>query len=84
MKKGILYGIGAYVLWGFFPIYWKKLDQVTALQVIGHRIGWSFVVLIAFILITKQWAEFRAAAFNSKTIAIYALSGVLLTINWLI
>lgn len=84
MKKGILYGIGAYVLWGILPIYWKFLHTVPAMQVIGHRISWSFVALIIFILATKQWRDFRAAAFHPKTIGIYALAGVLLSINWLI
>jgi chloramphenicol-sensitive protein RarD len=85
MKKGILYGIGAYVLWGFFPIYWKFLHQVSALQVIGHRIGWSFILLVAFILLTKQWQDFRSTALNSwKTLGIYLIAGVLLTINWLV
>jgi len=84
MNKGVLYGIGAYVLWGFFPIYWKVLHQVSALQVIGHRIGWSFIVLIIYILFTRQWQEFRSVAFNAKTIGIYAVASVLLSINWLI
>jgi chloramphenicol-sensitive protein RarD len=84
MNKGILYGIGAYLLWGVFPIYWKFLHVVPALQVISHRIGWSFLVLMIYILATRQWMEFRAAAFNGKTIAIYAVAGVLLSINWLV
>jgi len=84
MNKGILYGIGAYVLWGFFPIYWKFLHAVPALQVISHRIGWSFAILVIYILATKQWQEFRSVAFNAKTLAIYAAAGVLLTINWLV
>ena len=84
MKKGILYGIGAYVLWGFFPIYWKFLHVVPALQVIGHRIGWSFIVLILFILLTKQWQDFRAVAFHPKTVGTYAIAGILLSINWLV
>ncbi|MBL8076840.1 MAG: EamA family transporter RarD [Anaerolineales bacterium] len=83
-NKGILYGIGAYVLWGFFPIYWKFLHPVPALQVIGHRIGWSFVILIAYVLVTKQWDEFRAVAFNSKTLLIYGVAAILLSINWLV
>lgn len=83
MKKGILYGLGAYVLWGFFPIYWKVLHPVSALQVIGHRIGWSFIILLLYIFATKQWDDFRAVAFNAKTIGIYAIAGVLLSINWL-
>ena len=84
MNKGIWNGLAAYALWGFFPIYWKLLQQVPALQVIGHRIGWSFLLLIAVILFTNQWKNFRAAAFTAKVIAIYAIAGVLLTINWLI
>jgi len=50
-NKGILYAIGAYVFWGFFPIYWKQLESIDALQIIGHRIGWSFVLLIVFVLV---------------------------------
>lgn len=84
MKKGIWFGVGAYILWGFFPIYWKFLHQVSALQVIGHRISWSFVLLAIYILITKQWRDFRAVAFQPKTIGIYSIAAVLLSINWLI
>jgi len=84
MNKGILNGIAAYALWGFFPIYWKLLHQVPALQVIGHRIAWSFILLIAFILFTKQWRDFRSAALTSNTLGIYSIAAVLLTINWLV
>jgi len=84
MNKGILYGIGAYALWGFFPIYWKFLHDVPALQVIGHRIAWSFVLLAVYIFLTRQWKEFRSAAFQWKTIGIYSIAAVLLSLNWLI
>jgi len=84
MKKGILYGIGAYALWGVFPIYWKFLHQVSAFQVIGHRISWSFVLLAVYIVATKQWQDFRSVAFKLKTIGIYSIAAVLLSFNWLI
>lgn len=84
VNKGVLYGIGAYVLWGFFPIYWKFLHEVPALQVIGHRISWSFILLLVYILLTGQWAGFRSAAFKRKTIGIYSVAAVLLSFNWLI
>ena len=84
MSKGILYGIGAYALWGFFPIYWKLLHDVSAEQVIGHRIGWSFILLLAYILLAGQWKEFRSVAFKWKTIGIYSIAAVLLSFNWLI
>jgi chloramphenicol-sensitive protein RarD len=84
MNKGILNGIGAYALWGLFPIYWKYLHQVPALQIIGHRIGWSFLLLIAVILLTRQWQSFRSAALAPKTIVIYSIAAVLLSLNWLV
>lgn len=84
MNKGILNAIVVYVLWGFFPIYWKFLHDVPALQVIGHRIGWSFVLLFAYILLTRQWTDFRSAAFNWKTMGIYSIAAILLSFNWLI
>ena len=84
MNKGILRGIGAYVLWGLFPIYWKLLHQVPAVQVIGNRIVWSFLLLIGIVFFTSQWADFRTAAASPKIMGIYSVAAVLLTINWLV
>ena len=82
MNRGVLHGIGAYALWGFFPIYWKLLQRVPALELIGHRIAWSFLLLIAVIMLTWQWNEFRTA-FNARTVGIYLMASLLIGINWL-
>jgi chloramphenicol-sensitive protein RarD len=82
MNKGILYGIGAYAFWGFFPIYWKLLHHVPAVQLLGHRILWSFILLVLILFAMKQGSDFRRTL-NAKTLRIYALAAVLLAINWL-
>jgi chloramphenicol-sensitive protein RarD len=84
MNKGILKGIAVYILWGFFPIYWKMLHQVPALQVIGNRIVWSFLLMAAVLFFTHQWTSFRLAAASPRIIGIYSIAAVLLTINWLV
>ncbi|MBN2788888.1 MAG: EamA family transporter RarD [Candidatus Delongbacteria bacterium] len=84
MNKGILSGIAAYVLWGLFPIYWKLLHDVPAVQIIGHRILWSFIFLIVIILIKKQWRKFYSSVTSFKVFRIYLLASVLLTVNWFI
>ena len=84
MNKGIWYAVVAYFIWGLFPIYWKWLETVPALQLIGHRIGWSFVLLFIVLLVTRQWGAFRAVAFEGRTLRIYALAALLVSINWLI
>jgi chloramphenicol-sensitive protein RarD len=83
MKKGIWYGIGAYLLWGVFPIYWKWLQSVPAIQVISHRIIWSFILLALIMLVTRQWKAFRSAALRRRVVLIYLVSAILLGINWL-
>lgn len=82
MKKGLLYAFGAYGLWGFFPLYWKMLQHVPALQLLGHRIGWSFLLLLAVIFISKQWTDFRANL-NRRTFLIYTVAALLIGVNWL-
>ena len=81
MKKGILYAIGAYLMWGLFPLYWKQLETISALQLIGHRIAWSFILLIIVVFVTRQWKDFRSAL-NSKTIRIYLIAALLISVNW--
>ena len=82
MNRGILYAIGTYTLWGFFPIYWKLLQKVPALELVGHRIAWSFLLLIAVIMLAGQWSEFRTT-FNVRTLGIYLIASLLIGVNWL-
>jgi chloramphenicol-sensitive protein RarD len=82
MKKGIWYAVGAYVFWGLFPVYWKVLGHIPALQLLGHRIVWSFLLLLAVILVARQWREFRASL-NRRVLIIYSVAAVLIAINWL-
>ena len=83
MKKGIWLAIGAYVTWGLFPFYWTLLHDVPALQLLGHRIIWSFVLLFSIVLLTGQWPSFRSGALTSRQLRIYAVAAVLIAINWL-
>ncbi|MCC6300439.1 MAG: EamA family transporter RarD [Anaerolineales bacterium] len=81
-RKGLIYGIAAYTMWGFFPLYWKLLQDVPAIELLAHRIGWSFLLLIAVIFITRQWSDFRSAL-NAQTSRIYSIAAILIGVNWL-
>ena len=84
MNKGILYGIGCYTLWGFLPIYWKLIDAVPSLEIVGHRTLWSFVFVIAYVIVTNAWAGFQPIRHNPKILLVYLATGVLMSANWLI
>ncbi|MBE3120096.1 MAG: EamA family transporter RarD [Candidatus Atribacteria bacterium] len=82
MKKGIWYALGAYVIWGLFPVYWKLLAGIPALQLLGHRIFWSFLLLFGIVLVARQGKTFQAAL-NRHVLLIYSAAAVLIAINWL-
>ncbi len=84
MNKGIIYAIGAYLVWGLFPVYWKWLNFVPALQLLSHRIFWSFVLMIIILMLLKEGKTFLSIAFQKHTIKVYCLAALLIGVNWLI
>lgn len=84
VNKGIWYGVAAYGAWGLFPVYFKWMQHVPALQVVSHRIVWSCLILVGVILLTRQWRAFRAAALKMRSLRLYSVAAVLIGINWLV
>jgi chloramphenicol-sensitive protein RarD len=82
MNKGILAGIGAYIFWGLFPIYWKLLEDVPAIEILANRMVWSFVFVAIILTVQKDWQWFREASRSRKTLLTYTLAAILLSINW--
>ena len=82
--KGVWYAALAYIVWGFFPIYWKFLAGISPLQLTCHRIVWSCAVLLALIAFTKEWRAIWAAARTPRILGIYSVAAIAIAINWLI
>lgn len=82
--RGTLAAGGAYVLWGFFPIYWKFLLSVSPLEILIHRILWSLVVVLSLLALQRQWQWLAEGLARPATLRIFAVTGVLLAINWLV
>jgi chloramphenicol-sensitive protein RarD len=85
MNKGIAYAVGAYLLWGVFPAFWKLLvDHVPSFELVLHRVMWSFLLLFVFILVRGGWETFRDTVSTWKVFRIYLMSAVLIGGNWLV
>jgi chloramphenicol-sensitive protein RarD len=84
MNRGIAYAAAAYLLWGVFPIYFKALQQVAPLEILGHRIVWSLAVCAALLLALRrlQWlADLRR---QPRVLAWFAASSILVAGNWFV
>lgn len=84
MNKGILAGVGAYLIWGFFPIYLKALQAVPALQIMLHRVVWAFVFVMLIVLLRRSWPRISEALRKPRVILVYTLTAILLATNWLV
>ncbi len=83
MNKGVAYAAGAYILWGLFPIYWKNLSGVPALEILSHRIVWSLIFVIVLLAVQKKTGWIKPTLRNKRTLFIFFITASVLSINWL-
>lgn len=83
-RSGVLQGLGAYGIWGFFPVFWKALGHVPALEVLFHRVVWSFVLLLIAAAIIGRWRYLVAAVTSRRILGVLSLTTLLIAVNWLV
>ena len=84
VNRGTLYGIGAYLMWGFFPIYFKALQAVPSLEIMFHRVVWSFIFVASLITLRREWFKLSEVLHKKRLLLVYILSALLLATNWLV
>lgn len=82
--SGLPHAIGAYVIWGLFPLYLLLLKSVPAVEFVGWRIALTLPVCIAIVLATRQGVALFTALRDLRTLAWLTISAVLIGSNWLI
>ena len=89
LNLGLISGVIAHVLWGVFPLFWRQLGHVNALEVVCHRVLWAFVILLSalpllVVTLDKPARAYAYTAFRSlKHWRFTALAASLVAINWL-
>jgi len=83
-RAGAVAAVAAFLLWGLFPLYWKRLAGVPALEVVAHRTAWGFLAVAAWVTLRGRWGDARAVASNPRTVLRLAGSVVLIALNWLL
>ena len=82
--RGLAAGAAAFTIWGLFPVYLHPLRGVPALQVIAHRITWSCLFLVAWLLLRGELGDLRVTLARPALLARLALTATLISINWLV
>jgi chloramphenicol-sensitive protein RarD len=80
---GILFGIGAYGLWGLLPIYFFVLQPAGAVEIVANRVVWSLLFCALLITVTRTWTVLVAAFRNRSVFATLTVAAGLIAVNWL-
>lgn len=82
-RKGTIEALAAYLIWGLLPIFWKTLKAVPPYEILGHRIIWSFLILVSVLTVKRHWHWVKSAYRQPRIVVIYVGTSLLIGLNWL-
>jgi chloramphenicol-sensitive protein RarD len=84
LARGLLFGIGAYGIWGLLPVFFLFLAPAGAVEIVGWRVLLSLVFCAILLTVTRGWGRFAAILRNRRTSLVMGVAGVVILINWLV
>ena len=82
--SGLPAALGAYIMWGFLPIYLLLVQAVPPFEFVGWRIIWTLPLCLLIVAARRQFGELRVALSNPRTMLALVASAMLIAINWLV
>jgi chloramphenicol-sensitive protein RarD len=82
-SRGLAAAIGAFVIWGLFPLYLIGLMKVSAMQITAHRIVWSCLFVIAWLAVIGELGKLREAVSRKGVLVRLVASAFFIAINWI-
>ena len=80
-RRGLLYGLGAYGLWGLVPLFWPLVKPAGSLEILASRVVWSLVfaaILVIFVVPRGWWARIA----SRRNLILLAGAAAVVSVNW--
>ncbi|MFF5725443.1 EamA family transporter RarD [[Kitasatospora] papulosa] len=81
-RAGLLYGIGAYGMWGLVPLFWPLLEPSGAVEILAHRMVWSLGVVGIALLVLRRWAWIGELVRQPRRLGLIAVAAAVISVNW--
>jgi chloramphenicol-sensitive protein RarD len=81
-QRAFLCGVGAYVAWGAFPLYFPLLKPAGAVEILAHRMLWSLAFVALLVWRTGRWGAVRAVLASPLKRALLSVAAVMIAANW--
>ncbi|MGW4835735.1 EamA family transporter RarD [Streptomyces globisporus] len=81
-RAGLLYGIGAYGMWGLVPLFWPLLEPSGAIEILAHRMVWSLGVVAVALLAVRRWAWIGELVRDRRRLGLISVAAATISVNW--
>ena len=81
-RSGVWFGLAAYGIWGLFPLYWPFLKPASAMEILAHRIFWTFVLMALIVTVRRAWPAVAAVFGDRRRLGLMIAAAVLIATNW--
>lgn len=82
VRAGLGYGLGAYLIWGGFPIFFTLIAVVNPFEVVSWRVITTLIVCAIIVSLTRRWRQVSAILRSPRLLGAFAVASILLYINW--
>ncbi|HEU4820578.1 MAG TPA: EamA family transporter RarD [Qipengyuania sp.] len=83
-KSGVPPALGAYLIWGFLPLYLILVRAVPAFEFVAWRIIWTLPICLVIVALRRQGPDVRAAIADRRALGWLGVSSGLIAINWFV
>ena len=81
-RRGLLLGVGAYAMWGTFPLFWTLLEPSGAVEILAHRVVWSLFTMGVLVAVLRRREQLRAILADRRVTLLLLVAAVTITSNW--
>lgn len=81
-RRGFLFAVAAYALWGVFPLYFPLLRPAGAVEILAHRVFWSVATMLLLVVLLGRLRQLRAVLAQRREFGILALASIVIAVNW--
>ncbi len=81
-RKGLIFGLAAYGMWGLFPLYWPLLKPASATEILAHRMAWSLVIMAMLLGLRRNWSGIKQLRQTPGKVVLLCGAAILVSVNW--
>lgn len=82
-RNGVLFALGAFIIWGLIPLYFKKLEYISTGEIVAFRVVFAVILLLVILTAIQRQSPWRLLREHKKVIPYLMISAALLGVNWL-